>query len=312
MKQSRRATAGPVGLGRLDSAGPPRGAYSAARKPDWSAGATTKRSTNASVLAVCPGGSVPWRVWARDEFSRVGAGRSLDGRASARAGRGPQQVKLLAFLLLNANRAVSADAVTDAVWGSQGGGTAKRLQMRVLRLRRALAPLDGEDKPRVRTVGHGYMLSVRSGDLDAEAFSERVRDGHRGLGDGDPGRASDLLAEALELWRGPPFADVAFEDFAQGEIRRLEELRLITLETRIDADLQLGGHSKLIPELEELLAQWPTRERLAGQLMTALYQSGRQGDALEIYQRARTRLAEDLGLEPGPALKTLQTQSSCT
>jgi DNA-binding SARP family transcriptional activator len=121
-----------------------------------------------------------------------------------------------------------------------------------------------------------------------------------------------LLAEALELWRGPPFADVAFEDFAQGEIRRLEELRLITLETRIDADLQLGGHSKLIPELEELLAQWPTRERLAGQLMTALYQSGRQGDALEIYQRARTRLAEDLGLEPGPALKTLQTQSSCT
>jgi DNA-binding SARP family transcriptional activator len=225
---------------------------------------------------------------------------------------GPQQVKLLAFLLLNANRAVSADAVTDAVWGSQGGGTAKRLQMRVLRLRRALAPLDGEDKPRVRTVGHGYMLSVRSGDLDAEAFSERVRDGHRALGDGDPGRASDLLAEALELWRGPPFADVAFEDFAQGEIRRLEELRLITLETRIDADLQLGGHSKLIPELEELLAQWPTRERLAGQLMTALYQSGRQGDALEIYQRARTRLAEDLGLEPGPALKALQTQSSCT
>jgi len=104
---------------------------------------------------------------------------------------GPQQVKLLAFLLLNANRAVSADAVTDAVWGSQGGGTAKRLQMGVLRLRRALAPLDGEDKPRVRTVGHGYMLSVRSGELDAEAFSERVRDGHRALGDGDPGRASD-------------------------------------------------------------------------------------------------------------------------
>ena len=187
-------------------------------------------------------------------------------------------------------------------------GAAKRLQMGVFRLRKALAPLDGQDGPRLRTVSGGYLLSVGSGELDAEVFAERVRDGRRALEDGDPTRASELLAEALGLWRGPPLAEVAFEDFAQGEIRRLEELRLIALETRIDADLQLGRHAELIPELEGLLAEQPTRERLAGQLMTALYRTGRQADALEVHQRTRTHLAEQLGLEPGPVLKALQAQ----
>jgi predicted ATPase/DNA-binding SARP family transcriptional activator len=221
---------------------------------------------------------------------------------------GPQQVKLLAFLLLRANRAVSADELIEAVWGAERDGAVKRLQMGVLRLRRALAPLDGHDGARLRTVSGGYLLSVGPGELDVEVFAERVREGRRALEDGDAARASGILTEALGLWRGPPLAEVAFEDFAQAEIRRLEELRLIALETRIDADLQQGRHAELIAELEALLTQQPTRERIAGQLMTALYRTGRQADALEVYQRTRARLAEELGLRPGPGLARIQAQ----
>ncbi len=221
---------------------------------------------------------------------------------------GPRQVVLLAFFVLNANRAVSTDAVIDAVWGSQRGGAAKRLQMGVLRLRKALEPLNGQDGSRLRTASGGYLLSVAAGELDADVFAERVRDGRREFEDGDPVRASELLGEALALWRGPPLAEVAFEDFAQAEIRRLAELRLVALESRIDADLQRGHHAELIGELEALVTEQPTRERLAGQLMTALYRAGRQTEALDVYQRERARLADELGLEPGPALKTLQTQ----
>lgn len=221
---------------------------------------------------------------------------------------GPQQLKLLAFLLLNANRAVSADAVIDAVWGSGRDGAAKRLQMGVVRLRKALAPLAEPDGSRLRTVTGGYLLEVGLAELDAEVFAEGVRAGRRALEEREPARASESLTQALALWRGPPLADVAFEEFAQPEIRRLEELRLVALETRIDADLQLGRHTELIAELEGLLAQHPTRERSASQLMTALYRSGRQADALDVFQRTRVRLAEELGLEPGPALRTIQAQ----
>ena len=221
---------------------------------------------------------------------------------------GPRQVALLTFLLLNANRAVSADALLDAVWGEERDGAAKRLQMGVMRLRRALEPLDRPDGARIRTVGGGYLLSLAPGELDAELFEERVRDGRRMLEQGDATGAGELLNQALALWRGPPLADVAFEEFAQPEVGRLEELRLVALEARIDADLELGRHAEVIGELEGLLAAEPTRERFAGQLMTALYRSGRQSDALEVYQRVRASLAEQLGLEPGPALKTLQSQ----
>lgn len=219
---------------------------------------------------------------------------------------GPRQVKLLAYLLLNANRAVSADAMVDAMWGADRDGAAKRLHMAVLRLRRALQPLDSPDGPRLRTVSGGYLLLVAPGDLDADVVDERVRSGRRALEEGDPAQASELLTEALALWRGPPLAEVAFDDFAQAEIRRLEELQLGALETRMEADLQLGRSADVIGELEGLAAEHPTREHLAGQLMLALYRAGRQADALETYQRTRAHLAEQLGLEPGPALKALQ------
>ena len=219
---------------------------------------------------------------------------------------GPQQVKLLAFLLLGANRAVAADAVIDAVWGFEREGAAKRLQMGVLRLRKALAPLDGPDGSRLRTVSAGYLLEVGPDELDADVFAERVREGRRVFDEDDPARASELLADALGLWRGPPLAEVAFEDFAQADIRRLVELRLVALETRIDADLQLGRHSGLIPELDGLLVEQPTRERIVGQLMVALYRSGRQADALEVYRRASELLRDELGIEPGAQLRELE------
>lgn len=220
---------------------------------------------------------------------------------------GPTQVKLLAFLLLHANQAVSNDALTGALWGAERSGSANRLAMAVARLRKALTPLtDGVG--RVRTVGGGYMLSVESGELDADEFVRLVEDGREASVGGDAERCAELLGSALALWRGPPLAEVAFEDFAQAEIRRLEELRLEALEARIQAELELGRHSQVVGELEGLLAEDATREGMASQLMLAYYRCGRQADALEVYQRTRGHLAGELGLEPGPAIKSLQTR----
>jgi DNA-binding SARP family transcriptional activator/tetratricopeptide (TPR) repeat protein len=236
------------------------------------------------------------------------------GPVQARAGGdsvalgGPRQVALLAFLVLHANRPVSRDALIDGVWGSAPEGAVKRVQMAIARLRRALEPLNPSSGPLLRTVSGGYMLLVGPGELDVDVFSGQVESGLQALREGDPRRAAELLAGALRLWRGPPLAEVAFEDFAQGEIRRLEELRLSALEARIEADLQLGRHSQLISELKTLTEHNPFRERLTGQLMLGLYRCGRQADALDVYQSSRRHLAEQLGLEPGPALSALQVQ----
>ena len=221
---------------------------------------------------------------------------------------GPRQVKLLAFLLLNANRAVSTDTVIDTLWGAERDGAAKRLQMAVMRLRRAIEPAHGEHGSVLRTVSGGYLLSVAAGSLDADTFARRLNDGQIALREGDSDHAAELLRAALALWRGPALADVRFEDFAQPEIRRLEEAQLIALETRIDADLRMRRDSQVLGELDALVAEHPTREYLALQLMLALYRTGRQTDALEVYERARVRLAEELGLEPGPVLKSLHTE----
>lgn len=221
---------------------------------------------------------------------------------------GPRPVKLLSVLLLHANRAVSTDVLTDVVWGAARDGADNRLQMAIARLRKALEPLHDAAEPVLRTVSGGYMLSVAAGDLDADVFQSRIQEGQRALEARQPETAAALLREAMALWRGPPLAEVAFEDFAQGEIRRLHELRLVALEGRIDAELALGHHAALVAELEALMAEEPTRERIAGQLMLALYRSGRQADALAVFQRTRTGLAQELGIEPGTALKALQRQ----
>jgi predicted ATPase/DNA-binding SARP family transcriptional activator len=231
---------------------------------------------------------------------------SVDGRSLPLGGR--RQVSLLACLLVYANRPVSSDALIDAVWGSERSGADKRLQMAIARLRKALEPQNGADGPALQTVGGGYLLSVEPGELDSEVFAAGVVEGRRALEAGEAERAAGLLAEALGLWRGQALSEVAFEDFAQAEIRRLEELRWAALEARVDSELLLGRHLELVGELEGLLAQQPGRERVAGQLMLALYRCGRQTDALEVYRRHRAHLAEELGLEPAPALRALQVQ----
>jgi DNA-binding SARP family transcriptional activator/tetratricopeptide (TPR) repeat protein len=219
---------------------------------------------------------------------------------------GPRQVALLALLLLNANRALSNDRLIDALWGDLGpAGAVKRVQAAILRLRRALDRDGASGEPVLRTVADGYLLAVGPGELDAEVFQTRVREGGRLLEDGEAQRARDVLSEALGLWRGPALAEVAYEEFAQPEIRRLEELRLAAFEARVDCELQLGTHRGVIGELDALVAGHPGREHLALQLMLALYRCGRQGDALDVYARTRAYLSAELGLEPGPALRSL-------
>ena len=222
-----------------------------------------------------------------------------DGRVVAlRAGR---QTRLLSCLLLCAGDVVSRDRLIDALWGERPPASAgNALQVLVHRLRKLL----GED--RIATDGPGYRLRVGPSEVDLEKFEGLVVRGRSELAAGDAEAASVTLRAALSLWRGPALADVAYEPFAQGEIVRLEELRLVALEERVEADLAVARHEELVPELESLVSAHRTRERLHGQLMLALYRCGRQTDALAVYRRARQALRDELGLEPGSGLQLLQ------
>jgi DNA-binding SARP family transcriptional activator len=220
--------------------------------------------------------------------------------------RGPRQVGLFALLALNANRAVLSDVIIETLWGTARGGAGKSLQMAVARLRKALAEAGLDAESTLRTVGHGYLLAVAAEQLDCERFATLTAAGQDALEANDPTLARGLMSEALALWRGPPLTEVGFDDFAQAEIRRLDELRLLATETRVQADLSLGHHAELIGELNSMLVQYPDRERLAGQLMVALYRCGRQNDALDVYQRVRVHLLDEVGLAPGPGLQQLQ------
>jgi DNA-binding SARP family transcriptional activator len=166
----------------------------------------------------------------------------------------------------------------------------KTVQVYVSRLRKAL----GGDA--ILTRGSGYSLEVGEDQLDAARFQQLAREGSEALRGGDARAAAKALREALALWRGPALADFAYESFAQNEIARLTEMRTAALEDRIDADLVLGRHIELVSELEALTATHPSRERLRGQLMLALYRSGRQTDALQSYREAQRVLVEELGL----------------
>jgi YVTN family beta-propeller protein len=214
---------------------------------------------------------------------------------------GAKQRALLAVLLLHRREVVSTDRLIDDLWGERPPATAaKTVQVYISRLRKAL----GADL--VVTQGRGYVIAAEPDQVDLDRFGELAAEGRRALEDGEPGRASRTLREALALWRGPPLADLAYEPFAQTEIGVLEEARLAALEDRIDADLALGDHARLVGELEGLCRENPLRERLQRQLMLALYRSGRQADALERYRRVRHTMVNELGLEPGRELQELE------
>jgi YVTN family beta-propeller protein len=150
------------------------------------------------------------------------------------------------------------------------------------------------------------VLEVAPGELDLERFAELAERGRDSLAAGNPVAAARMLRDALGIWQGPPLADFAYEPFAQAPIAQLKELRLAAIEDRVEADLALGRARELVGELRDLVARNPLRERLRGQLMLALYRSGRQAEALEAYQEFRRTLSEELGLEPGPAIQQLE------
>jgi DNA-binding SARP family transcriptional activator len=214
---------------------------------------------------------------------------------------GPRPRALLAVLLLHPNEVVPADRLIDDLWGgdSREGG-AGALRVNVARLRKALP--EGV----LTTRSPGYMISVAPDELDLHRFERLVDEGRGLLARGLAADASQRLHEALSLWRGPALADFAYESFAQSAIARLDEIKLAATELRIDADLALGRHDELVGELEALVAEHPLRERPRGSLMTALYRSGRQAEALDAYQHARRTLVDELGIEPSPALQELE------
>ena len=214
---------------------------------------------------------------------------------------GPKPRALLALLLLHANEVVPTDRLIDELWGEDSPeDAAAALRVNVSRLRKALP----EDV--LSTRSPGYVVRVEPDDLDLHRFERLVDEGKSLLVRGLASDASQRLHDALSLWRGAPLADFAYESFAQAAIARLEEIRLAAVELRVDADLLLGRHDELVAELEALVAQHPLRERLREFLMTALYRSGRQAEALEAYQRARRALVDGLGLEPSAALQQLE------
>jgi DNA-binding SARP family transcriptional activator len=224
----------------------------------------------------------------------------VDGEGTLIPLGGRRQRTVLATLLVHANETVSTDRLIDDVWGEDPPETARRsLQAYVSRLR----GLIGEE--RISAIAPGYRLQLDPSEADWERFARQVRVGKETLSS-DPKRAAGLLRGALRIWRGAPFADLADEQCLQPVIARLEDQRLAALEERIEADLQSGHHGTLVGELESLIGRHPLRERLRGQLMVALYRSGRQAEALRAYQQARTYLGEELGVDPSPELQRLE------
>ena len=239
-----------------------------------------------------PEDAVEFRILGPLEASRHGQPLEL--------GAGKQRA-LLVLLLLRAGEIVSTDRLIDALWGERPPPSAlNSVHIYVSQLRKALG------NGRLETHGHGYLLALEPEQLDLGRFERLLGDGRELLTSGDADRAAGALRAALGLWRGPPLSDVAFEPFAQAEIARLDELRLAALEERIEADLALGRHAELVPELEGLVREHPLRERLRAQLMLALFRSGRQSEALDAYQQARKLLSTELGLEPGRRLRELE------
>lgn len=242
------------------------------------------------------------------DFRLLGPLEVFDGGRAVVIGGGKRR-SLLALLVLHGNEVVSADRLIDELWGEHPPATAaKGLQVYVSQLRKELQNGSDRDGDVLVTRANGYVLVLGPDDVDVQRFERSVSAGERALAAGEPDRAAQRLRQGLALWRGPPLADFIYEAFAQQEIARLEELRMVALEQRIDADLALGRHPQVIGELEALVREHPLRERIRGQLMLALYRGGRQAEALEVYRDGRRHMSDELGLEPGPELREIEAK----
>jgi DNA-binding SARP family transcriptional activator/ABC-type branched-subunit amino acid transport system substrate-binding protein len=215
-------------------------------------------------------------------------------------GRGKESA-LLAILLLHANEPVSTDRLTHDMWGERPPeNAANNIHQYISRLRRVIGP------DRLETTPGGYALHLQPGELDVERFEQLADDGRAALERGDAPAAEQLLTTALDLWRGPALADFRYDEFAQEAVRRLESERRAASADRIDARLGLGQDDRVRPELEQLIEEEPLWERPRGQLMLALYRSGRQSEALDLYRKTSALLDRELGLEPSPELQALE------
>jgi DNA-binding SARP family transcriptional activator len=236
------------------------------------------------------------------DYRILGPFEAFDGERELSLG-GARQRAVLALLLLRANEALTRDVIVDELWGEHPPQTVgKVLQNCISALRKELPA--GADK--LRTVGSAYVLQLAPEELDRDRFERGLAEGRAALAAGELEDAVERLTAALGLWRGAPLSDFTYERFAQDEIARLEELHIAAVEDRIEAELALGRHSEVIPEVEALVGRQPLRERLRGQLMLALYRSGRQAEALAAYRDARRTLLGELGIEPSRALQRLE------
>jgi peptide/nickel transport system substrate-binding protein len=245
---------------------------------------------------VAPAETVAFRILGPFEVLRDGQ-PLLFGPGKERA--------LLAVLVLHRNERVSTNRLIDLLWDESPPESApKMVQIYVSRLRRTLAGDRGDW--RLVTQAAGYRLGVEPDELDLDRFERLCNEGRNALAAGDAALATLRLGEALSLWRGPPLADIGETPFLEQESARLVELRLAAVEQRLEAELALGAGPSLVDELQAIVRDQPLRERPAAQLMLALYRSGRQAEALTTYKRTRDRLVDELGIEPGRALKQLE------
>jgi DNA-binding SARP family transcriptional activator len=227
----------------------------------------------------------------------------VDGQPLVPGGRRERTV--LALLLLSLNRVVPSARLVDELWpASRSREALHSLRVAVSRLRRTLREAGSPEL--LLTQSRGYVVRVAPELLDLTRFESLVAQGRDQMTHGNPHRASVSFREALSIWRGPALTDTAEAPFARAESARLEEIRLTALEARVEADLACGRHAELPSELEALIRSYPLREDLWGQLMLALYRSGRQADALRAYQMLRRNLGEELGIEPSTRLAKLE------
>jgi DNA-binding SARP family transcriptional activator/tetratricopeptide (TPR) repeat protein len=219
---------------------------------------------------------------------------------------GPKARSLVARLLIDRGLVISIDRLVDSLWPDNDGDSAdNNLRSTISRLRKRVRDADAAGQLIV-TRAPGYLLDVPASATDADRFEQLVSESRRQLGRRRPSEATRLLTEALALWRGAAYSDVRDQPFARAEARRLEELRLTAIETRIDAGLTMGRHDALVGELETLTDAHPLRERIWSQRMLALYRSGRQSEALRVCDELRTILLDELGLDPGHDVSWLE------
>ena len=221
---------------------------------------------------------------------------------------GPKQRALFTMLAMRPNEVVPESRLLEALWGEHPPRTAgKTLQSHISRLRRALADAVGFG-PRIDSRPSGYVLQVTAGDLDVTHAETTIAEARRLASEGDHVGAAGALAGAQAAWRGRPLGEFADEPWAMVEAARLSELRVAVIEERMDEELACGRHAAVVSDLEALTSAYPLRERLWGHRMLALYRTGRQADALRVYQDLRRHLGEELGIEPGPALAQLEAR----